>query len=428
MNRLSIVLRGMAMGFADVIPGVSGGTIALITGVYLSFIEGVKSLQLRWLLPGLAWVFSGFSSAKRDAFLTPFLAIHWGFLIPLGVGIVSAFAVGSVIVPALMDGYPVETASFFIGLILASTIVPAQQMKRRGLRELAIVVFAIFATYFAVGTSVQPSVQWETVEMEQRIDLEHFMRHHPTMQTAEQAYCPTDADTDNAALRAAVAADPEQPGVAEQLEELCASLAALQGDIRASAAFREENQLGRKDEGNPFLTVTVPAYTTVQVSRPAYGYIFLSGVIGICAMVLPGISGSFFLLVLGVYHFMLSTALKGMIGELVSGQLPVTQAPYVVVFALGCLIGLLSFARLMSWLFARFPTPTLAVLVGLMLGSLRALWPFKIGEPHTGVINVLPALDATLIGPVVALLAGAALVTGVTVVGRKASVQRPDGA
>ena len=424
MNRLSIVLRGMAMGFADVIPGVSGGTIALITGVYLAFIEGVKSLQLRWVLPGLAWAFSGFSATKREAFLTPFLAIHWGFLIPLGVGIVSAFAVGSVVVPALMDGYPVETASFFIGLILASTIVPAQQMKRRGVREIAIIIATIVATYFAVGTSVQPTVQWETVEMSERIDLEHFMRHHPTMQTAEQAYCPTAGNTDNSALRASVAADPEQAGVAAELDALCASLAELSGDIRASAAFRAENQLGRKDEGNPFLTVVVPANTTVQVSRPAYSYIFLSGVIGICAMVLPGISGSFFLLVLGVYHFMLSTALKGMIGELVSGQLPVTQAPYVIVFALGCLIGLLSFARLMSWLFARFPTPTLAVLIGLMIGSLRALWPFRIGEAHTGVINVMPALDATLVAPIVALVAGAALVTTVTLVGRKATVAK----
>jgi len=82
----------------------------------------------------------------------------------------------------------------------------------------------------------------------------------------------------------------------------------------------------------------------------------------------------------------------------------------VMVFCIGCLIGLLSFARVMSTLFTRFPSGTLAALIGMMLGSLRALWPWKIGEPHTGVQNVLPALDASLAGPVAACAVGFALV------------------
>lgn len=426
MNKLMIVLKGMAMGFADVIPGVSGGTIALITGVYVSFIEGIKSVNIRWLLPLLRWAASGFSRDRRDAFLEPFLAIHWGFLIPLGIGIVGAFGVGSVVVPALMERFPTEMAAFFIGLILASIVVPAQQMQRRGPAELTIVLLAAVFTYFAVGTAVHPGMQWSTVTMDDRIDLEHFMRHHPTLFTAEQTYCPRGDENDNAALRAAIAEDAEQPGMGERLDAICADLTAFAsaGDIAGAAAYRDENDLGRKNEANPFLTVMVPAGTEVRVARPAYWYVFLAGVIGICAMVLPGVSGSFFLLVLGVYHFMLSTALKGMIGELVQGQLPVTQAPFVVVFALGCLIGLLSFARVMSLLFARYPTPTLAALIGLMLGSLRALWPYKIGEPHTGVMNVMPPLDASLAAPVGALVVGAAIVLTVTFVGQRSRIER----
>ncbi|MFT4703790.1 MAG: putative membrane protein, partial [Bradymonadia bacterium] len=102
MNRAILVMKGMAMGFADVIPGVSGGTLALITGIYVSFLEAIKSLNINWIPPLFAWAFSGFKAEKRHVFFEAFLTIHWGFLIPLGVGIVLAFGLGSVIVPELM--------------------------------------------------------------------------------------------------------------------------------------------------------------------------------------------------------------------------------------------------------------------------------------------------------------------------------------
>ncbi|MFT6629954.1 MAG: putative membrane protein, partial [Flavobacteriales bacterium] len=181
-----------------------------------------------------------------------------------------------------------------------------------------------------------------------------------------------------------------------------------------------------KHELNPFNTTMIPAGTVVNVPRPTYAYIFMSGVIGICAMVLPGVSGSFFLLVLGVYQFMLSGALKGFVGSLVHGQVPVIQAPYVIVFCAGCLFGVLTFARVMSFLFKRFPSNTMAAMIGLMLGSLRALWPFKIGEPHTGVQNVMPVLDGTLVAPTMALVVGAGLVLMVTWLGSRMASAKSD--
>jgi hypothetical protein len=243
--------------------------------------------------------------------------------------------------------------------------------------------------------------------------LEDFMREHPTVWTAESTWCSA-LDTANEGLVTAVANDPEQPGVADHLNGLCAQLEGLHGDVPAQAALRDAENLGRKHDENPFNTVVVPAGTSVNIAQPAMWYIFLSGVIGICAMVLPGISGSFFLLVLGVYHFMLSSALKGTIYSLIDGQIPVESGGFVVVFCLGCLLGVLTFARIMSRLFDKYPSGTLAALVGMMLGSLRALWPWKIGEPHTGVENVMPTSE-TLMLPLLAMVVGFALVAALSI-------------
>lgn len=413
MENLKIALKGMGMGFADVIPGVSGGTIALILGIYSQFIEAIKSVNFRWI-PGFAiWMASGFKSEKRDRFTGPITEIHWGFLIPLAIGIVFAFAIGSVIVPHLMDSFPAETAAFFVGLILASTIVPYRQMTSRGPQHLVIALVVAAITLVAVGTKTEPQVEWMEATSAESLILEDFMREHPTVWTAESTWCSA-LDTANEGLVTAVANDPEQPGVADHLNGLCAQLEGLHGDVPAQAALRDAENLGRKHDENPFNTVVVPAGTSVNIAQPAMWYIFLSGVIGICAMVLPGISGSFFLLVLGVYHFMLSSALKGTIYSLIDGQIPVESGGFVVVFCLGCLLGVLTFARIMSRLFDKYPSGTLAALVGMMLGSLRALWPWKIGEPHTGVENVMPTSE-TLMLPLLAMVVGFALVAALSI-------------
>ena len=404
----------MGMGFADVIPGVSGGTIALILGIYTQFIEALKSVNFRWIPGFAAWAFSGFKAEKRSKFLDPIVSIHWGFLVPLGAGIVVAFAIGSVIVPHLMDSYPSETAAFFVGLILASTIVPWRQMTSRTATHFATIGVATVITFFAVGSKTQPNVEWAEAASEERLTLEDFMREHPTVWTAEATWCSA-SENGNETFINAVVSDPEQTGAAERLDGICAELAGLSGDIAAQAALRDAEHLGRKHDENPFNNVTVPAGTVVRIARPALWYIFMSGVIGICAMVLPGISGSFFLLVLGVYHFMLSSALKGSIYSLIDGRLPVESGLFVVVFCAGCLVGILSFARVMSRLFTSYPSGTLAALIGMMLGSLRALWPWKVGEPHTGVENVMPTGD-TLWLPLIAMALGFGIVAALSVI------------
>lgn len=431
MKRLLIVLKGMCMGFADVIPGVSGGTMALILGIYVQFIEAIKSVNVTWLPPLMRWVTSGFSRQRWPAFRDAWMTVHWGFLIPLAMGIVGAFAVGSKVVPDLMDRYPEGMRGFFMGLILASIVVPIRTMDRRGARELTVGLIVGVLGFLSIGSHTEPVLHWHQLSDDEARGLEDFTRAHPSIRTPEELYCPSADEYDNTELRAAIAADPDQPGMGERLDTICAGLAERADSLADYVAYRDQfvNDMGerileRKHDENPFNNVVVPAGTMVNIPTPSLWYIFVCGLLGICAMVLPGISGSFILLVLGVYHFMLSSALKGFVYALIDLRWPETQALFVGVFCAGCLIGILTFARVMSWLFRHHQSATLAAMVGIMLGSLRAIWPFKLGNPHIGWQNVMPDEPAMWAGPVVAFLIGFALVAGITLAGVMASARR----
>ena len=419
-SRILLILKGMCMGLADVVPGVSGGTMAFVLGIYVEFIEALKSLHVRWLALIPAALVAGLRGPAMAALVASIGQMHLPFLITLGTGIVLAFAVGSVVIPALMDAYPIIMFAFFTGLILASTIVPIQQMTRRGALEIFTGVAVAVATYIMLGAQTEPPVSWNQYQADERMSLEDFNRRFPSVRTPEQLYCTLQADVPNDRLRDAIHADPEQPGVAQQLDQICDGLRERLGDRRAYLAYRDEiGTLGRKDHDNPFNNAVVPAGTPVMVPAPPYWFIFISGVIGICAMVLPGISGSFLLLIMGVYHFMLSGALKGFFRELLHGHIPVNQGVYVFLFILGCLVGILSFARVLSYLFRHHENITLAAMVGLMIGSLRGIWPWRVGDTAVGMVAYLPSTVAELMPGVVAVLAGFALVAAMSVAGQK---------
>lgn len=236
--------KGIAMGSADIVPGVSGGTIAFITGIYEELINSIKSINattLRMLL-GL----------KIKAFLE---AINFWFLFTLLAGIGTALVALSSVISHALETYPVLVWSFFFGLILASTWFVARKITA---------VNAMVILFFLIGGGI--------------------------------AY---------------------------------------------------------------YITVAVPVETP-----NAYWFVFISGVVAICAMILPGISGSFILLLMGKYHFILD-ALRRM--DIVT----------LLVFIAGCTIGITSFARVISWLFSRYHNATLALLTGFMLGSLNKVWPWK---------------------------------------------------
>ncbi|WP_417581753.1 DUF368 domain-containing protein [Nitrincola sp.] len=236
--------KGVLMGAADAVPGVSGGTVAFITGIYEELIHSIRQCG---------------PDALKILFTQGFKAlwahINGTFLLILLSGIVFSLLTLARVVLYLLDQHPVLLWSFFFGLILASTWSIMRHTGRLSLNVLAV---------FILGT-----------------------------------------------------------------------LVALQ------------------------ITSMTPT-----VTDPSYLMIFMSGMVAICAMILPGISGSFILLLLGMYAPVLM-ALKGL------------QLDFIVVFVLGCITGLLSFSRILSWAFAHYRVLTLSLLGGFMLGSLNMVWPWK---------------------------------------------------
>jgi putative membrane protein len=234
------------MGAADVVPGVSGGTIALITGIYDELINSIKNIP----------------SAVRNLFKNRFdLRLFWkelngNFLVALLLGIAISFLSLAKIITYLLEHQPVSVWAFFSGLILASTVFIARDVKWNFKTVAAFVIFA-------------------------------------------------------------------------------------------AASF----------------LITAPENSPLQ-SAPEYWYIFLCGSIAICAMILPGISGSFILVLLGQYFFMMK-ALAGL------------NVVPILIFLTGAVIGILLFSNILSWLLEHFKNLTLASLMGFMFGSLNKIWPWK---------------------------------------------------
>ncbi len=249
-------VKGMCMGAADVVPGVSGGTIAFITGIYDELINSIKSINAASLKMFFTGKWGEFWKMINGKFLLFLLA---------GIGI-SVFSLAKIIT-WLLVAYPVLVWSFFFGLVLASTWFVGKDVKERN---------------------------WKT------------------------------------------------------------GLGFLLG---AALAF--------------YITVATPAETPSH-----FLFIFLCGAIAICAMILPGISGSFILVLLGKYFFIME-AVKTL------------DLKVIAIFGIGACVGITSFSRLLSYALSHMRNITLAVLSGFMLGSLNKVWPWK--ETIEGVEqNVAP--------------------------------------
>ncbi len=418
-EKLGILLRGVLMGLADVVPGVSGGTMALLLGIYERFINAVKSLNFRWIPGFFVWARSGFKAESRDAFTQPIADIHWGFLVPLGIGLVGAIGVGSRIIPDLMDTYPAIMRGLFMGLVVASIVVPIMMMARRGPAEIGVAALTAVTTFLLVGSSAAPPTTIVERSHEEALSLKDFTRNHPSAADPMALYCPQSGDSDNPSLRAAIAEMPEQPVDVALLDAICAEMAAAGTDVESIAAVIHHHHLDDK-EANPFNNAMVPAYAPIKMPVPALWFIFAAGFVAICAMVLPGISGSFILLIFGAYYFVLSS-LKGLIEGGMEGAIRTEPLLFVIVFSIGALLGLLTFSRLLSFLLREHRDLTLGALVGLMIGSLRVLWPFKVGALHGGPVkNVIPDSFSAALPALAAFVVGLIAVLALTWLGGRA--------
>lgn len=239
-----LFLKGVGMGGADIVPGVSGGTIAFITGIYEELLNSIKSFDKNAIQLLLAW---------KIADLWKY--INGNFLATLVAGIFLSILSLVNLIHFLLNHHPIELWSFFFGLIIISTLVISRQI-----------------------------IHWRA------------------------------------------------NGI----------IAGIAGII---IAF--------------FITGATPAVTPEN-----YLFVFFSGAIAICAMILPGISGSFILLILGKYEFIIESVKD-------------LNVPVIAVFGLGCVFGLLSFSRLVAWLLKKYHDVTVALLAGFMIGSLNKIWPWK---------------------------------------------------
>jgi len=279
-SRPYVLLCGLAMGAADVVPGVSGGSMAFILGIYATLLEAIAGfdLQLLKLLSQGSWA----AAAAR---------VRLGFLLPLLAGVAASVLLLVRPITWLYEFHPVFLFAFFFGLIVGS-----------------IVLIARHAHWGASG------------------------------------------------------------------------LVAMAIGAAAALVF----------------------VTRVPVTMPHDPFtVFWSGAVAIMAMILPGISGSFLLLILGQYQHVME-AVKGL------------DLPVLLPFALGCVVGLLSFVRLLRWLLQRWHGQTVALLVGVMAGSLWKIWPFRtVLDSATNAKGKLVVLRDALAAPpdagalVVALLLGA---------------------
>lgn len=244
LDYLIITLKGMAMGAADAVPGVSGGTIAFISGIYEELISSISQVN-----------FSLLKTLKEDGIKAVWEQVNGNFLLSLLIGIFISFVSFMRLAKYLLEHHPILIWSFFFGLVLASILYVAKQIKQW---SFITVIAALAAAFIAYYITTLPSL----------------------------------ANNDNPV------------------------------------------------------------------------FLFLAAAIAICAMILPGISGAFILVLLGAYKT-LSTAFHDL------------NIKNILIFVAGAVVGLLSFSKLLKWLFNNHKNITLAILTGFIIGSLNKIWPWK---------------------------------------------------
>ncbi len=296
LGYLGVFVRGITMGAADIVPGVSGGTMAFIFGIYEELIDSIRTIGQPHFL----------NAVVHLRVVEAFKMLNWKFLMALGLGVITAIFTLAGPLEYLLVNYPVYIWSFFFGLVVASVFVVSRRIKRWTAGLLGALAIGAIGAYLIVGM--------------------------------------------------------------------------------------------------------VPLQTP-----NTWWFFMLSGALASCAMILPGISGAYILLLLGKYQDVLSA---------------VNQRDFATLFfiAVGAAIGLVTFAQVLHYLFKRYHDATVAVLIGLMLGSLRKIWPWKVDTAWltdaTGALaldshgeqivtaqqNILPAVST---GTEITQLAIAVLLAGV---------------
>lgn len=285
--------RGFAMGAADIVPGVSGGTVALVVGIYERLIANIHhgATALKHVI-------------RRDlsAVRTSLRSVEWIWLVSLLAGLLSAVAVLSSALETLLQEYPIRMSGLFAGLVLGAVVVAWRLVKRTDTNGVIIMFVTAIALFVLLGLRADTEVADDAVTL---------------------------------------------------------------------------------------------------VSQPWWIFLIV-GAIAICAMILPGISGSFLLVTMGMY-----TEVLGAVND--------RDLVTVAVFGVGCVVGLAMFSSVLTWLLTHHHDRVMAMMIGLMLGSLRVLWPWPGGTATTSL--AAPRSDVAM--PIALAALGFIVVIGVEWLGRR---------
>lgn len=289
LKNIAVSAKGFAMGAANVIPGVSGGTMALLTGIFNELIESLNAI-----LSPEAW-----KLVLKGQFRAFWEHIHGTFLLWLGIGVIASVFSLAKLMEYVLSHHPVQTWAFFFGLIIVSAFFLLRDMK--GLKGVDLAWLAVGAALGATICLLSPS------------------------QTTDAPW-----------------------------------------------------------------------------------FIAICGAIAICTMILPGISGSFILVLFGKYDYIMSAVSN-------------LDIPVLAFFAVGCGLGIIAFSKFLHWLIARFERPTLLVLIGFTIGSLVKVWPWadKAAYEAANALAGLPAGELHVASAVVWALVGAASVLALELLGNR---------
>ena len=292
MKDIIIALKGFFMGAANVVPGVSGGTVALITGIYQEIIEALNSLMEKETWKAL------FNGRWRDFWHN----IHGEFLLSLAIGVIASVFTLAKLMTYVLSNHPIQTWAFFFGLIIASSVIMFRGIKGWGVKEVLFTIAGI-----VLGIVVCTLSPTETPD--------------------------------------------------------------------------------------------------------GWWFIFLCGAIAICTMILPGISGSFILVILSKYDYVMNAIAN-------------LDIPVLLIFGIGCVVGILAFSKFLHWLLGRYEKQTMLILLGFVLGSLVKVWPWSNREAILESQNYPAEMDPMIGSAVLWCVIGVVLVLGIEILGNKVAAKQ----
>ncbi len=334
----SIFARGILMGVADVVPGVSGGTIAFVTGIYEDLLNSIKSITPKALRSLVTLQLSTFSQL-----------VAWEFLITLVMGMSCAIVSLASVLSFFLghESYHSYLYAIFMGLIAASIFFCLRQVKKWSGKAALSLVLGMLLAFLFTGTSQK---RWV---VEKYYDVEIAL---------SQSYSQADNYSD----------------VEQRLYSISGSTlgAMIAKGILDEGAVVYSHAEKREGVARDFVIAKGKG-----IIDP---WIFFCGVVGIMAMLLPGVSGGYVLTILGTYGIVIG-AIADFTGALRHGYFHEGAFMLLSSLFLGILCGALVFSRIISWLFRRYRNIALSLLVGFMVGALPCVWPFRMYE-----FNILP--------------------------------------